>query len=49
LARINLLLQGFSNDNVKLGHKSADTFHNDLHNGLKVDYILANPPFNIKK
>src|SRR5690606_39864359 len=26
----------------------ADTFHNDLHKGLKADYILANPPFNIK-
>jgi len=48
LARINLLLQGFQNDNVKLGHESADTFSNDLHKNEKVDYVLANPPFNLK-
>ena len=33
---INLLLQGFQNDNVRLGHESADTFSNDLHKDLKV-------------
>lgn len=48
LSRINLLLQGFQNDNVRLGHESADTFSNDLHKDLKVNYILANPPFNLK-
>lgn len=48
LARINLLLQGFFNGNIKLGNKSADTFSNDLHKGLKVKSVLANPPFNIK-
>ncbi|MFX4307256.1 N-6 DNA methylase, partial [Exiguobacterium sp. A1_3_1] len=26
----------------------ADTFLNDVHKGLKADFILANPPFNIK-
>lgn len=49
LARINLLLQGFDNKMIKLGHESADTFTNDLHKDEKVDYILANPPFNVKK
>jgi hypothetical protein len=31
-----------------LGERDADTFSNDLHKTLKADYILANPPFNIK-
>ncbi len=49
LARINLLLQGFNARDVHLGNKSADTFKNDLHQGEKFDFILANPPFNQKK
>lgn len=28
--------------------KAADTFRNDQHPHLKADYILANPPFNVK-
>lgn len=28
--------------------KAADTFRNDQHPHLKVDYILTNPPFNVK-
>ena len=49
LANINLLLQGFNSANVHLGAESADTFSQDQHKGEKFDYILANPPFNIKK
>lgn len=49
LSRINLLLHGFQNDNIKLGLKSADTFTEDLHHGERFNYVLANPPFNIKK
>ena len=49
LAKINLLLQGFNSNMIMLGHESANTFTNDLHKGEKVDYILANPPFNLKK
>ena len=30
-----------------LGEKNADTFLNDLHQDLKADYIMANPPFNL--
>ncbi len=45
LAKMNLAIRGIDND---LGDRNADTFHNDLHKGLKADYILANPPFNIK-
>ena len=40
---MNLAIRGIDND---LGERNADTFHNDLHKGLKADYILANPPFN---
>ncbi|MDB6353647.1 class I SAM-dependent DNA methyltransferase [Trichococcus sp. K1Tr] len=45
LAKMNLAIRGIDGD---LGPNNGDTFHNDLHNGLKADYILANPPFNIK-
>ena len=38
---MNLAIRGIDND---LGERNADTFHNDLHKGLKADYILANPP-----
>ena len=41
LARMNLAIRGLSSD-IRLG----DTFHNDQHNDLKADYIMANPPFN---
>jgi type I restriction enzyme M protein len=44
LARINLALHGLSAD---LGDRSADTLHNDLHEGLEADFVLANPPFNM--
>ena len=43
LAKMNLAIRGIDND---LGKYNADTFHNDLHKGLKADFILANPPFN---
>lgn len=43
LAKMNLAIRGIDND---LGERNADTFHNDLHKGLKADFILANPPFN---
>ncbi len=45
LAKMNLAIRGIDGD---LGPNNGDTFHNDLHKGLKADYILANPPFNIK-
>ncbi|AYV68919.1 N-6 DNA methylase [Niallia circulans] len=44
LAKMNLAIRGIDNN---LGDHNADTFHNDLHKGLKADFILANPPFNI--
>ena len=44
LAKMNLAIRGLDED---LGPQPADTFHNDLHNDLKADFILANPPFNV--
>ncbi|MBC1604879.1 SAM-dependent DNA methyltransferase [Listeria rocourtiae] len=44
LCKMNLAIRGIDGN---IGSNNADTFHNDLHKGLKADYILANPPFNI--
>lgn len=52
LAKLNLILNGFSLENTKnrgvLGEKSANTFTNDQHANEKFDFIIANPPFNMK-
>jgi len=45
LAKMNLAIRGISSN---LGEKAADTFANDQHKDLKADYIMANPPFNLK-
>jgi type I restriction enzyme M protein len=45
LCKMNLAIRGIDGD---IGTHNADTFLNDLHKGLKADFILANPPFNIK-
>lgn len=45
LAKMNLALRGISHN---LGSESDSTFINDLHKGLYFDYIMANPPFNLK-
>lgn len=42
LAKMNLAIRGID-AKIELG----DTFHSDKHKDLKVDYIIANPPFNI--
>ncbi|EGO9192693.1 SAM-dependent DNA methyltransferase [Enterococcus faecalis] len=44
LCKMNLAIRGIDGN---IGAHNADTFHNDLHKGLRADYILANPPFNI--
>ncbi len=43
LALMNLAIRGID---ANLGQEYADSFHDDMHPDLKVDYILANPPFN---
>ena len=45
LACMNLAIRGIDYD---LGQSHGDTFHNDQHPDLRADYVLANPPFNIK-
>ena len=45
LAKMNLAIRGLSGN---LGEKPADTFFNDQHKDLKADFIMANPPFNLK-
>ena len=45
LAKMNLVLRGISHN---LGETSDSTFTNDLHKGMYFDYIMANPPFNLK-
>lgn len=45
LAKMNLAIRGISSN---LGSKAADTFSDDQHKDLKADYIMANPPFNLK-
>ena len=42
---MNLAIRGISHD---LGDTNASTFTNDLHKDKTVDYIMANPPFNLK-
>lgn len=45
LGKMNLAIRGISAD---LGEKHADTFSRDQHRDLKADFIMANPPFNLK-
>ena len=45
LAKMNLALRGI---NHHLGDMSDSSFSNDLHKGSYFDYIMANPPFNLK-
>ncbi len=46
LCKMNLAIRGIAHD---LGEKNDSTFLNDLHKDKKVDFIMANPPFNLKK
>ena len=45
LAKMNLAARGISHN---LGPKNQSTFEQDFHRGTKMDYIIANPPFNLK-
>lgn len=45
LARMNLAIRGL---NCDLGDMDASTFTSDKHPNLRADFILANPPFNLK-
>lgn len=45
LAKMNLALRGISHN---LGEEADSSFTHDLHKGIYFDYIMANPPFNLK-
>lgn len=45
LAKMNLALRGISHN---LGGDADSSFSHDLHKGLYFNYIMANPPFNLK-
>ncbi|NCB48905.1 MAG: restriction endonuclease subunit M, partial [Clostridia bacterium] len=44
LAKMNLAIRGIPHN---LGAKNASTFTDDQHKDKKVDFIMANPPFNL--
>ncbi len=46
LAKMNLAIHGI--DNNGLGARWGDTFARDIHRGMLMDYVMANPPFNIR-
>lgn len=45
LCKMNLAIRGIAHN---LGEANASTFTRDLHPDKKVDFIMANPPFNLK-
>ena len=45
LAKMNLALRGISHN---LGNEADSSFTHYLHKGLYFNYIMANPPFNLK-
>ena len=53
LGKLNLIIHGFNITDTTgksvLGEKPADTFTDDQHKGETFDFIMANPPFNLKK
>ncbi|MFD6175863.1 MULTISPECIES: class I SAM-dependent DNA methyltransferase [unclassified Isoptericola] len=46
LAKMNLAIHGI--DNKGLGARWGDTFARDQHPDVLMDFVMANPPFNIK-
>ena len=45
MAKMNLAIHGLSGN---LGSRWEDTFARDLHPELQADFVMANPPFNVK-
>jgi type I restriction enzyme M protein len=46
MAKMNLAIHGIANKG--LGARWGDTFSRDQHADVQMDYVMANPPFNIK-
>ncbi|TPE57375.1 SAM-dependent DNA methyltransferase [[Mycoplasma] falconis] len=45
MAKMNLAIRGIE---ANLGDRNGDSFTEDKHKGRQFDFILANPPYNIK-
>lgn len=46
LAAMNMAIRGID---FNFGKEPANTFTNDQHPDLRADYVMANPPFNVKE
>ena len=46
MAKMNLAIHGI--DNAGLHSRWGDTFERDYHADVQMDFVMANPPFNIK-
>jgi len=46
LAAMNMVIRGID---FNFGGEPADTMRRDLHPDLRADYVMANPPFNMKE
>jgi type I restriction enzyme M protein len=46
LAAMNMAIRGID---FNFGKQPADTFTNDRHPDLRADFVMANPPFNVKE
>lgn len=46
LAAMNMAIRGLD---FNFGGQPGDTLQNDLHTDLRADYVMANPPFNMKE
>lgn len=46
LAAMNMAIRGLD---FNFGGQPGDTLLNDLHQDLRADYVMANPPFNMKE
>lgn len=46
MAKMNLAIRGLEGN---LGEKNGDSFTDDMHKTLRADFILANPPYNLKQ
>lgn len=46
MAKMNLAIRGLEGN---LGERNGDSFTDDLHKTLRADFIIANPPYNLKE
>lgn len=46
MAKMNLAIRGLEGN---LGEKNADSFTDDQHKTIRADFIIANPPYNLKE